>query len=215
MNNKFDELTESPAPSVTRRRAFRKFGLGLAGMALLLTCSSLTAGDILSQQGQSGMSQNLEQPKSDPCGGRSLAINGTFVTAIQILPPFPSFPPDPFQPILHLLITATGQLSHLGKATAATTDEAVDLSVIPNHGTGHWVFQNTKGDAIWTELELTSTPPDASGRTTFQGTLTVIGGSGKLAGATGTLLGEGFAEGSAGAFAITGTVCVPRTGDDD
>ena len=34
MNNKFDELTKSMAQSVTRRQALRKFGLGLAGMAL-------------------------------------------------------------------------------------------------------------------------------------------------------------------------------------
>ena len=34
MNNKFDELTKSMAQSVTRRAALRKFGVGLAGMAL-------------------------------------------------------------------------------------------------------------------------------------------------------------------------------------
>jgi hypothetical protein len=34
MNNKFDELTKSVAQSVTRRVALKKFGLGLAGMAL-------------------------------------------------------------------------------------------------------------------------------------------------------------------------------------
>jgi len=34
MNNKFDELTKGMAQSVTRRAALKKFGLGLAGMAL-------------------------------------------------------------------------------------------------------------------------------------------------------------------------------------
>jgi len=34
MNNKFDELTRSLAQSVTRRGALKKFGVGLAGMAL-------------------------------------------------------------------------------------------------------------------------------------------------------------------------------------
>jgi hypothetical protein len=34
MNNKFDELTKAMAQSVTRRQAFKKFGLGLAGMVL-------------------------------------------------------------------------------------------------------------------------------------------------------------------------------------
>ena len=34
MNDKFDELTKSLAQSVTRRGALKKFGVGLAAMAL-------------------------------------------------------------------------------------------------------------------------------------------------------------------------------------
>ena len=34
MNNRFDELTKQMAQSVTRRAALKKFGVGLAGMAL-------------------------------------------------------------------------------------------------------------------------------------------------------------------------------------
>ena len=34
MNNKFDELTKSMAQSLTRRAALKKFGVGLAGIAL-------------------------------------------------------------------------------------------------------------------------------------------------------------------------------------
>jgi hypothetical protein len=34
MNNKFDELAKGLAQSVTRRQAFKQFGVGLAGMAL-------------------------------------------------------------------------------------------------------------------------------------------------------------------------------------
>ena len=34
MNNQFDELTKSMAQSVTRRQALKKFGVGLAGIAL-------------------------------------------------------------------------------------------------------------------------------------------------------------------------------------
>ena len=34
MNNKFDELTKGLAQSVTRRGALKKFGLGVAGVAL-------------------------------------------------------------------------------------------------------------------------------------------------------------------------------------
>jgi hypothetical protein len=34
MNNKFDELAKGMAQSVTRRAALKKFGVGLAGLAL-------------------------------------------------------------------------------------------------------------------------------------------------------------------------------------
>jgi hypothetical protein len=34
MSNKFDELTKTLTQSVTRRAALKKFGVGLAGMAL-------------------------------------------------------------------------------------------------------------------------------------------------------------------------------------
>jgi hypothetical protein len=34
MNNKFDELAKGLAQSVTRRQALKKFGVGIAGMAL-------------------------------------------------------------------------------------------------------------------------------------------------------------------------------------
>jgi len=34
MSNQFDELTKSLAQSVTRRAALKKFGVGLAGLAL-------------------------------------------------------------------------------------------------------------------------------------------------------------------------------------
>jgi hypothetical protein len=34
MNNKFDELAKRLAQSVTRRQALKRFGVGLAGMAL-------------------------------------------------------------------------------------------------------------------------------------------------------------------------------------
>ena len=34
MNNKFDELAKGLARSVTRRQAFKRFGVGLAGMVL-------------------------------------------------------------------------------------------------------------------------------------------------------------------------------------
>jgi len=72
MINKFDELTKSMAQSVTRRAALKKFGVGLAGMAL--ACFGL-AGTVHAN------------PKGSPCGcasdadcgGKSHCSNGVCV----------------------------------------------------------------------------------------------------------------------------------------
>ncbi len=42
MNDKFDELAKGLAQSLTRRQALKKFGVGLAGMAL--ACFGLASG---------------------------------------------------------------------------------------------------------------------------------------------------------------------------
>lgn len=182
----------------------RKAALALSTAAIILLPSLVAAGDSGARRG----------PKPNPCGAECpVRVQGEFETSIQVLPPFPSFPPGELQPVLHLLITAHGRLSHFGKATAATTDQAVDLSL--NQGTGHWVFMNAKGDALWTDMDLTSTPPDVNGRTDFVFVLTVTGGAGRFAGASGTLAGVGSAQGSSGRFSIDGTVCVPQPVEEE
>jgi hypothetical protein len=60
MNNKFDELTKSLAQSVTRRAALKKFGVGLAGMAL--ACFGLAN---MAEAAQGG---NGCLPKGTVCG---------------------------------------------------------------------------------------------------------------------------------------------------
>ena len=59
MNNKFDELTKGLAQSATRRQALKKFGVGLAGMAL--ACFGLAN---RAQAGGHGPCAVL----GDPCG---------------------------------------------------------------------------------------------------------------------------------------------------
>jgi hypothetical protein len=57
MNNKFDELTKSMAQSVSRRQPLKKFGVGLAGMAL--ACFGLA--------GRAKAGQQPCVPKGYPC----------------------------------------------------------------------------------------------------------------------------------------------------
>src|SRR5438477_11796324 len=58
MNNKFDELTKSLAESVTRRATFKKFGVGLASLALV----GLLPSTVQAQSSQLGPLVELSQP---------------------------------------------------------------------------------------------------------------------------------------------------------
>ena len=63
--NKFDELTKSLAQSVSRRAALKKFGVGLAGMAL--ACFGLASkADPVKKLGKYG----------DPCASNSDCASG-------------------------------------------------------------------------------------------------------------------------------------------
>ncbi len=61
MNDKFDELTKSLAQSVTRRGALKKFGVGLAGIAL---ASLGLANTVLATRG-GGIHYNCQCKKPD------------------------------------------------------------------------------------------------------------------------------------------------------
>ncbi len=71
MNNKFDELTKQMAQSVTRRAALKKFGVGLAGMAL--ACFGLAS---KAEANQGGC-----KPYGNPCKQNSDCCSGICVPA--------------------------------------------------------------------------------------------------------------------------------------
>jgi hypothetical protein len=60
MNNKFDELAKGLAQSVTRRQALKKFGVGLAGMAL--ACFGLA------NRAQAGLRPHVCRGQCERCG---------------------------------------------------------------------------------------------------------------------------------------------------
>jgi len=70
MNNKFDELTKSLAQSVTRRAALKKFGLGLAGMAMAgAVASAPTLGPLI----------ELSRPNAvGTCDSHFISLPGTW-----------------------------------------------------------------------------------------------------------------------------------------
>ena len=70
MNNKFDELTKQMAQSVTRRAALKKFGVGLAGMAL--ACFGLASKAAPANGSMCSCSSNSDCPKGYNCVGGGL-----------------------------------------------------------------------------------------------------------------------------------------------
>src|SRR5437667_9910016 len=74
MNNPFDELTKCLAQSVTRRAALKKFGVGLAGMALagLLTLPAAAQVSLL------GPLLELSQPNPDGNCDDGFRLPGTW-----------------------------------------------------------------------------------------------------------------------------------------
>src|SRR5437773_333031 len=84
MNNKFDEFTKSLAQSVTRRQALKKFGVGLAGMALAWSLALPASGNAASL----GPLIELSRPNAvGTCDSGFLNLPGTW-TLDDALEPF-------------------------------------------------------------------------------------------------------------------------------
>jgi hypothetical protein len=81
MNNKFDELTRGLVQSATRRQALKRFGFGLAGMALACFGLSNTA-----EAGRSGV-RNCFKKCMEACvnSGGTLTYCQTSCTWVHVL----------------------------------------------------------------------------------------------------------------------------------
>ena len=98
---------------------------------------------------------------------------------------------DPANPtILQVRTGGEGGVSHLGKMRSWSTDQQGDL--VTGLITAHYTFEDETGD----RLVLHATGPSAfqpDGRITFNGTFTVVSGTGKFKRANGTLRYDGWA----------------------
>lgn len=110
-------------------------------------------------------------------------------------------------PIVHISVTGEGHALHMGRTTAVTTNQMVNL--LTGAGTATYTLTAANGDTVVLEFVVATIflPSGA----TFAGTYIVTGGTGRFAGAT----GSGSASGSAtftgpsngvGSFAVDGTI---------
>jgi hypothetical protein len=113
-------------------------------------------------------------------------------------------------PIAHINVIGEGKATHLGKATAVTTDQEVNL--ITGQTTATYTFTAANGDTVVLEMEFQTT--FLLGGVTFEGTYAVTEGTGRFAGATGsgTLIGSAAFTGPSngvGSFIVVGTISSP------
>ena len=113
-------------------------------------------------------------------------------------------------PIAHIAVIGEGNATHLGKATAVTTDQAVNL--ITGQTSATYTFTSANGDTVVLEMEFQTTFLPSG--VTFEGTYSVTEGTGRFAGATGsgTLIGSAAFTGPSngvGSFTVAGTISSP------
>jgi hypothetical protein len=79
MNDKFDELAKGLAQATTRRLALKKFGVGLAGMAL--ACFGLTS------RTNAGAVEHRCRKVCAPCGPGLSCCKGLYCDGVFCVPP--------------------------------------------------------------------------------------------------------------------------------
>jgi hypothetical protein len=110
---------------------------------------------------------------SRPAGGTCTMVGR------MILPPLPGQPAN----VTRRQTEWVCQLKHLGRTTLTNIDAGAAGSTVA----GTAVFTAANGDQLFTTVTGTATFPDANGIVTFRGTDTVTGGTGRFAGASGSL----------------------------
>jgi hypothetical protein len=134
--------------------------------------------------------------------GPSYPFHARFITEFEIVVEYP---------YLHFTVNGQGRATSMGPTTAVSTDQMV--SMIDGSGTGTYTLTSdsagVREDALILTMIFQAT--DVPGGISFTGSYTITGGTGRLAGAT----GSGVAAGSAllvernngiGSFSLSGGI---------
>lgn len=159
----------------------------LASLGLLLATVTLLA----------FVSQSVQASGEKP-------FHATFTTQLESVLEFP---------LLHVTVNSRGQATYMGRTTADTTDQVIN--VIDGSGTATYVLTGVNGDTLILALVFPiGGSVNVEGGVTFSGSYTVAGGTGRFSGATGSGVFAGGAlllteTDGIGAFAVVGTISLP------
>jgi hypothetical protein len=142
-------------------------------------------------------------PQSVQAGGEK-PFHANFITQVETVLQFP---------FLHVTVDSRGQATYMGKTTAFTDDQLVN--VIDGSGTATYTLTGVNGERLVLALVIpVGGTINVEGGVTFSGSYTIIGGSGRFNGATGSGVFAGGAlflteTDGIGAFAVAGTISSP------
>jgi len=127
---------------------------------------------------------------------------GTEFTS-EFVPPF----------YLRVFITGEGNASHMGRTSAVTTDQLINLE--DGSGTATYTLTAANGDTV--VVAITAQNTDIRGGVMFAGDYSITGGTGRFYAATGSgsIAGAAFFTGptsGVGSFTLAGTIFSPGHG---
>ena len=131
-------------------------------------------------------------------------FHASFITQVETVVEFP---------FLHVTVNARGKASYMGTTTAFTDDQLVNL--IDGSGTATYALTGANGDTLVLALVVpVGSTINVDGGVIFSGSYTIIGGTGRFNGATGSGVFGGTGlflteTDGIGAFAVVGTISSP------
>jgi hypothetical protein len=136
--------------------------------------------------------------------GDELPFHANFITQVETVLEFP---------FLHVTVNSRGKATYMGRTTAFTDDQLVNL--IDGSGSATYTLTGANGDTLVLALVVpVGGTINVDGGVIFSGSYTIIGGTGRFNGATGSGVFGGTGlflteTDGIGAFAVVGTISSP------
>jgi hypothetical protein len=136
--------------------------------------------------------------------GDEMPFHANFITQFETVLEFP---------LLHVTVNSRGRATYMGRTTAFTDDQLVNL--IDGSGTATYTLTGINGDTLILALVVpVGGTINVDGGVIFSGSYTITGGTGRFNGATGSgvFAGSGLfltETDGIGAFAVVGTISLP------